>query len=466
MKPSSWHRYHKWFGIVVCMFLVMFVLSGIILNHREQFADCDISRRYLPSRYEYDKWNGGLMRGSMAIGDDSVLIYGANGIWLFDRPSGQVGDFNSGLPEAADSLNFRRIVKTRGGRLIAASTTGVYVLDKSKWNKRLSPVGKITDIEARGDSVVVLTRSNLYLDSGDGTFKRVELKASEDSTGMVSLFRTVWCLHSGELFGMGGRLFMDFIGLTLLFLCLSGIIVWLGKSSGLQRWSIKWHNKIGAVSIVFTLLMVVSGWCLRPPVMVPLALTKTSPVPGTSLDSDNPWEDRLRAIRYDEGFGDWIISTSDGFFSLPDFSSSPRKLVATPPVSVMGINVWQKDSDGTWLCGSFSGMYRWNRRAALSTDYFSGEEVGDVSGPPFGKNAISGYSSDFGEAPLLVDYYEGTALLPQSPALAQLPMSLWNLALEVHSGRIYIGAAATYVFIFFVGLAVSWCLFSGYKIRF
>ncbi len=33
----------------------------------------------------------------------------------------------------------------------------------------------------------------------------------------------------------------------------------------------------------------------------------------------------------------------------------------------------------------------------------------------------------------------------------QLPMSLWNVALEAHSGRIFIGSIATYIFIFVMG---------------
>lgn len=47
----------------------------------------------------------------------------------------------------------------------------------------------------------------------------------------------------------------------------------------------------------------------------------------------------------------------------------------------------------------------------------------------------------------------------------QLPMSLWNVALEVHSGRIFIGTIATYIFIFVMGILAFWCLWSGYKIR-
>ena len=464
MKTGKWFKHHKWFGIALSVFLMMFVLSGIILNHRAQFADFEISRKYLPSRYEYSKWNGGLMRGSLSVSSDSVLIYGANGVWLLDKSTGAIEDFNRGLPAVADSLNVRRIVKNAAGRTVAATTTGAYVLKNGKWTELLKAEDKISDVESRGDSVIILTRSHVYLDAGDGLFKKAELKEPSGGRGKVSLFRTVWCLHSGELFGLPGRIFIDLIGVTLLFLCLSGILVWIGRPRGIKRWNAVWHNRVGRYTIVVTLLIVITGWCLRPPIMVPLALTKTNPVPWTALDSDNAWHDKLRAIRYDSVFNDWIISTSDGFYATDDLAASPRLLTATPPVSVMGINAWEKDEDGKWLCGSFSGMYRWDRKNGVSMDYFSGEKVKEVQGPPFGKNAVAGYSSDIADKSVVVDYYEGTDVVEQPARLNCLPMSLWNVALEVHSGRMYMGAIATYVFIFFIGAAIFWCLLSGYKI--
>ena len=466
MKKALWRKHHKWFGIVISVFMLMFVLSGIILNHRELFAGCDVSRKYLPSRYKFERWNGGLMRGTTRLSADSILIYGSDGIWLYRESTGQVEDFNRGLPTAADSLNIRRIVTLPGGQAIAASTTGVYSWDGQNWVKALTADRKITDIEARGDTVVVLTRSGLYVNAGDGIYRKSQIKPSPECDGNVSLFRTVWSLHSGELFGMPGRIFVDIVAVVLLTLTFTGIYIWLGRPGRIKRVNTLWHNRVGAWSIAFTLLLVITGWCLRPPVMVPLALTKTSPVPGSTLDTDNPWDDRLRGIRFDADAGDWIISSADGFFSLESLTSTPHRLTGTPPVSVMGINAWQKAADGQWLCGSFSGLYRWDRKGCKSTDYFTGEKVSDTPGPPFGQHAVAGFSTDIDSEPIIVDYYRGTDLLPQPSSLDYLPMSLWNVALEVHSGRMFMGAVATYIFVFVIGLAAFWCLLSGFKSRF
>lgn len=198
--------------------------------------------------------------------------------------------------------------------------------------------------------------------------------------------------------------------------------------------------------------------------MIPLALTKIPAISGTVLDNDNPWHDKLRMIRYDKDCRDWLLSTSEGFYSLENLESTPVRIGQTPPVSVMGLNVFQKNDAGQWLCGSFSGMFVWDRLKNTVIDNFTHEPVADIAGPPFGKQAISGYISDFNDSAFVVEYYRGTDAITQPKKMNTLPMSLWNFALEVHSGRIYIGIAATYVFVFFAGICALWCLWSGWKI--
>lgn len=132
----------------------------------------------------------------------------------------------------------------------------------------------------------------------------------------------------------------------------------------------------------------------------------------------------------------------------------------------MGLNVWEKNADRNWLMGSFSGMFVWNRKSQVATDYFTGEITEEVADPPFGKFAVSGYTKHLTEAPAVVEYNQGTDAAIMPSYLSSLPISLWNLALEVHTGRIYtLLEPATLFYIFFAGIAAVWCLYSGYKIR-
>ena len=485
MKRVNWHRQHKWFGIVSCFFLLMFCLSGILLNHRDAVSHWEVDRRWLPARYAYTHWNGGLLRGTLPY-EGSVLVYGANGIWITDSACTQVASFNRGLPAPADFRQVRNVIQARSGELYAVTPSGVYSRPgkEADWISMPIPINeneKLSDIASRGDTLVVVGRSALYVSPAQGEpFRPLRLAAAAGDTGKVTLFRTLWLLHSGELFGTAGKWLVDAIALILILLCLTGLAYWLlpfyirrrrrkhpSATAGmcLLRALFSWHDKIGRYTIVLTLLIAFTGWCLRPPLMIPLALTRTKPLPGSTLDNPNPWHDKLRLLRYDDTFGDWLLSTSEGIHTLRSLHDVPKKVPHTPPVSVMGLNVWQKDSKGHWLCGSFSGLFAWDRQSGKSVDYFTHKPAPEKPGAPFGKKAIAGYSDDFRAAPFPVEYSEGTTAIPQPDSLSILPMSLWNVALEVHSGRIYIGTYATLLFVFIIGGACIWSLVTGYKIR-
>lgn len=73
MKKGTWRKQHKWLGIGLNFFMLMFCVSGILLNHRSLIKEVNVSRKYLPSRYEFQKWNGGLLRGTLDIGKDLMV---------------------------------------------------------------------------------------------------------------------------------------------------------------------------------------------------------------------------------------------------------------------------------------------------------------------------------------------------------------------------------------------------------
>ena len=109
MNKRKFIQHHKWFGLLISFFLLMFCVSGILLNHRQLISDINVSRTLLPSRYEYSQWNGGLMRGTLPV-DSHILIYGASGIFLTDSTAAHIADFNEGLPTGADYRQIRNVV--------------------------------------------------------------------------------------------------------------------------------------------------------------------------------------------------------------------------------------------------------------------------------------------------------------------------------------------------------------------
>lgn len=506
---------HKWTGLAACFFIVVFCVSGVLLNHRRAIAGLSVSRGLLPSVYRFQDWNNGLLRGTLVCdgrfdcgkhSPDSagrVLVYGAGGVFLVSGepfvaldslPAGlcsavRVTDFNDGLPCGADMRNIRSMARAASGTLYALSPFGLFMRgERGGWSQVALPNGgeRLSDMVVSGDSVIVVGRSCLYVSGPGGSgFRRVVLRAPAGHDGTVSLFRTVWMLHSGELFGLSGRLVMDLVAVVLVVLCITGVAYWLllgvlrrGKggaciSSALKKMR-RVHDYAGRKTLYLLLLVVVTGWSLRPPVMIGLLSCDVPAVPFTSLDSGNPWTDKLRMLRRDDVAGDWMLSTSEGFYSLKEFGSVPEPLREAPAVSVMGLNVLEREPGGNrWLAGSFSGMYLWDRSTGRITDRFTGDSVSPEPVPPFGKHAVSGYSADIcvrsatGEpVPTVVEYDNGTSVIGQPECLSTLPMSLWNVALEAHTGRIYTSSGVfALLFIFVMGILAAVCLWSGRRRR-
>lgn len=535
----TWKKYHRWLGLVLSVFMLVFCVSGIILNHREVFSGCEVSRKWLPASYHIKNFNNGVVKGTVVKKSaahslssencDSVLAYGCAGVFLTDSRLSTWQDFNAGLPESIDERNVRHVVKAKDGSLWCAALRDVYRYDENshRWKKVELPGNeeRIMDVALAKDSmtVVALTRSRVFtivpfvqygeivkIGKSSSETYRVESKiipAPKKYEPKTTLFKLVWHLHSGEFFGLPGKLVVDAIALVLIVLSITGILLFilpygirrakkLAAKARMKRlgkqfaWNMKWHNKIGYVTIVLTLWIAITGMCLRPPLMVPLVLSK---LPQAVGEDGNVWQDKLRAIRWDAVQGDWLVSTSDGFLRVDeDFSQAPKMLPddECPKLSPMGVTVWESDGKGGWIVGSFRGIYRWNPVNHSSNqilDYFTGKPSEETSMIPISDNLVCGYSEDFlGGKPLVFDFAKGVedakgqavALCNDEPKTSRneesmsdlicetAPMSLWNVALELHVGRCYspfLGPLSN-LFVFLSGLLITLVLLSGYII--
>lgn len=535
----TWKKYHRWLGLVLSVFMLVFCVSGIILNHREVFSGCEVSRKWLPASYYIKNFNNGVVKGTVmkksaahslsSENCDSVLAYGCAGVFLTDSRLSTWQDFNAGLPESIDERNVRHVVKAKDGSLWCAALRDVYRYDENshRWKKVELPGNeeRIMDVALAKDSmtVVALTRSRVFtivpfvqygeivkIGKSSSETYRVESKiipAPKKYEPKTTLFKLVWHLHSGEFFGLPGKLVVDAIALVLIVLSITGILLFilpygirrakkLAAKARMKRlgkqfaWNMKWHNKIGYVTIVLTLWIAITGMCLRPPLMVPLVLSK---LPQAVGEDGNVWQDKLRAIRWDAVQGDWLVSTSEGFLRVDeDFSQAPKMLPddECPKLSPMGVTVFESDGKGGWIVGSFRGIYRWNpvnHSLNQILDYFTGKPSEETSMIPISDNLVCGYSEDFlGGKPLVFDFAKGVedakgqavALCNDEPKTSRneesmsdlicetAPMSLWNVALELHVGRCYspfLGPLSD-LFVFLSGLLITLVLLSGYII--
>ncbi|MFC2102785.1 hypothetical protein ACFLS7_07300, partial [Bacteroidota bacterium] len=201
----------------------------------------------------------------------------------------------------------------------------------------------------------------------------------------------------------------------------------------------------------------------------------------TELDSPNPWFDRFRYLLYDAGNQRWLVATSEGIYQADEqFSNSLKPFPMQPPVSVMGINVFRQHDSTSYLVGSFSGLFQWEPETGRVWDYFTKMPYRMTSrtGPPFGALSVAGYiqlaagsrqlaenthhgttaprhhgnqdpviqsSSHPGSREVLFDFMAGAISLkggkwfPEMPeeVTEKSPISMWNTALEIHTGRIF-----------------------------
>lgn len=458
-------KYHKWPSLFIGVFLILFSFSGIILNHRQLFSPVNVSRSLMPPVYRYNNWNLAAVKGSIELENGRKLIYGNIGVWETDSTFNSFKDFNQGFNKGIDQRKVFTMLKTADNRLFAGTLFGLYQYNSGRmqWEKREIPEEnpRIVKLAESNGLVYIMTRDHLYTmtDNGKQEFKLLPLPIPEGSDGKAGLFITLWVLHSGELMGLAGKLIVDLVGLVVIFISLSGFYyTFLPKFAKrtsqklrlklqrINRTSIKWHTKIGVYGLLILIITVISGMFLRPPLLIPIANSRVAKIPGTMLDSENHWHDKLRDFLVDTMNNRIILSTNEGFFeSYPGDNYNCKPLIVQPPVSVMGITVFEPLADGAWMVGSFSGLFRWYADKEIIIDLITGEMISQVTqGNPFGATAVSGVISHKTGPVAIIDYDGGWipikqwATVPEMPAeIRKSPISLWNVGLEVHTGRIF-----------------------------
>lgn len=467
-KKSIWKKLHRWPGLIISFILLYYGITGIFMNHRELFSGTDLKRDILPEEYSYNNWNNASLKGNLIINNDSILIWGTIGVWSTDSSFTTFLPLNAGFPKGTDNRRIADLHRTADGDMYAATLFGLYGWDNAtnSWKKIAGDKNdkRFTGIESRGDTLYALSRSMLYTGISEGVstlFTASELEAPEGYISRTGLFETIWQFHSGEIFGLPGKLFVDLLGLVTIFLSVTGIIYFffpgLIKSrmkrnrkaerlASVSIWSLKWHNKAGEWFFVFLILLYFSGIFLRPPLLIAIAEAKVKPVKFSHLDQPNPWYDKLRDLVYDHERNLFMLSTLDGMYIMKDPSSRPEACVIQPPVSVMGINVFEPLGDGSYLIGSFSGIFLWHPDQPQIYDYARRTLwQGEPAGRPVGEFKVSGMITDIQGRRYMADYDLGLIPLRHDSILPGMPdnileasgISLWSVALEIHTGRIF-----------------------------
>ena len=489
---ATFRKLHKWPGIIITIFAIHFAFSGIIMNHRTFFSGVDVSRKWMPRSYEYQNWNQAAVRGGLNVGEDSLLFFGNIGVWI--KTNHGYIDYNQGFPKGMDNRKINQLIKYKE-KLIAATQFGLFqrsITDK-EWRSIPTPAyeQRLVDLFIRKDTLMILSRNYMMKSPDLKHFETIILPAPQGYTRSAGLFNTLWELHSGELFGTIGKLMVDLLGFVTILLSVTGLLHFFlpklmrrkkrisGTSGNLPsafRLNLKWHNIVGYIFVLFLVINTTAGIFLRPPLLIPIINTRVGIIPGTHLDNNNTWNDKIRRGTWNEKLGYYIFSTSDGFFAGDENLMKPMiRFESQPPVSLMGCNVLEPVDPTTYLIGSFSGMYLWNAMNGEVTDFFTGQGYEAPTGMsrPVSDHMVAGYINDPTIGQWIFDYNQGIQNINNGSGWAmpaevkvKSPISLWNLCLEIHTGRIleqFIGPFYL-LYIPLAGICVLMVLISGFFI--
>jgi len=468
MGIKLFKKLHKWPAIVIAFFAIVFAFSGIIMNHRQLFSFVDVSRKWVPSNYTYNNWNLAAVRGSVVTDSSTNLMFGNIGIWKTGDDYKTFEDFNQGFPAGIDNRKIYAVVQLQN-TLFAGTQMGLYKREPNKiWVKiDLKVEDRIADLSLKGDTLLVLTRQFLMKSVNGNDFQIVQLPAPVGYIHKTGLFETFWQLHSGELLGLPGKLIVDLLGLVTILLSVTGLIHFFFPKIisrrkkkakvvislvSLKKKNLRWHNVVGYIFAMFLIINTFSGMHLRPPLLIAIANKQVGIIPGTHLDNPNPWFDKLRRVIWDETSKKYIFSTSDGFyFAEESLTKTLQPAFPQPPVSVMGCNVLKPVEEKIYLVGSFSGMFLWNIETGAVADFFTQQPYVTPEGTqsPIGTNMAAGlvegkesaFWFDYNLGAQRVAFQKGMPYLkfsemPEEIRKASL-ISLWNVALELHTGRIF-----------------------------
>lgn len=490
-------KYHKWLSIILSFFIVLFALSGIILNHRELFSPIDVNRNYLPKYYQIKNWNNASVKSVLKISDNNYLIYGNIGIWKTDSNFSTFEDYNNGLPTGIDNRKISSMFYSSDKHIYAATLFGFFVWEKElkEFKRVILPTHeqRVVDIIEKDSKLFLLTRSLLVIANLEmSDFEIIQLPPPQNYDNKIGLFKTLWVIHSGEIYGTIGKIIVDFVGLIFIFLTITGLIIFINRKriikraknkstfNGLKRinlWNLRWHNKIGWTTVILLIITTFTGIFLRPPLLISIANTRVGKIPRTELATPNPWFDQLRRIIYDNEKDRFIISTLYGFYYSDDnFQTELIKYKLQPPASVMGVNVLRKTSYNTYLVGSFEGLFEWRPEQGTIYDHIKNEKwhKPKTVGPPIGEYLVTAYFDDNKGKEIVFDYNKGAININGDRDFAALPktiksayrMSLWNLGLEIHTGRFYefIFGKFYILIIPIAGLSILFILISGFVV--
>ena len=237
-----YRKLHRSIGIGSFIFLLIFVMTGLAIQHTEWF---DLDGRYIPSSLSSYLYGATIQ---------NTVDYKTDNRWV-----SQAGSFLyiDGLPVSHIELNNLQGVVEDGTYIWIVGDNQLWLLtQRDEIVDRLSVLSGLPTVMRRigynqaGTIVIGGSRNNWLVDeylqdwqvySGSQITWSAPVNSAKVPTDLketiivhannhlVSWERTLLDFHSGRLFGTVGVVIADFVALLLLFLSATGVFLWLKR---------------------------------------------------------------------------------------------------------------------------------------------------------------------------------------------------------------------------------------------
>ncbi len=455
---------HKVLGLFIILFLIWSSVSGIILNHKELFASFTIPTSMVPDQYNHDNWNRGSMIDFLFLKDNpkTGFVGGKKGVFKTIDGGKSFKPFMKDYPK---SLLFKKtndlLLIENSQLLFAGNNRGLYFcnINDGEWKKLLlgkNNITKVMKIIYSNNKLIIITDSNVFTTRINNTtnFEFTNLHINRSDNKKINLIDYFRHIHSGNVWGLFGRLLFDILGLLIIFFSISAFYIWYfpkkknktskGKKS--YGFFLKYHKLLGVFTAFFILIIAITAFFMRPPFVAIIANTKISSSFYPAFESPKPWTEKLHNAVYIEQSNKLIIETTEGFYEGHLKKEAIYKKIDIPlNVFVMGATVFEK-LNNDFLIGSFNGLYK-IKENGKTINYINKKEPQFVSSIIPGKFMITGYFKTPENEEFITTHRKGVLYLNGKSAKDRFPMpieisknnsmSLWNYMFELHNGRIF-----------------------------
>ena len=465
-RTSRW--LHRWIGLGLVVYLGWMGASGVLLNHPGLTRDLSVPEWIVPAGYRISNWNRGTLRSLAPVpGTSGTLIAaGRQGVWISDDEGRSFTSFHQGLGSLF-ARNARQVVAlaVAGGPLFLVTTqSGLYARGDGDDRWRKVPLGverpaiKVVQVE---DRLLAFTDSGVFVSPTPPRpleFIPAALEREQVSRE-IPLADALFDLHSGEAWGLPGRLLYDMVGVVLVVLSVSALLTWLyskvpkrlrrarPRVRAVVRFVVRYHLKLGIWSAPILLVIGLSGMFMRPPLLVLVADAAVPRGIYPGMIPANPWHHKIQNATYDATRGRLLVQANDGIWEgSPDLTGVFRRVTLPVPVFAMGATVFEPGPDGSLEVGSFSGLFRIHADGT-TVDLLNGGPAESRSQMRPGKHLVTGFLRLPGGESLISTHRQGLLDVGGSRSQGRLPMPavevssagmpLWNFLFELHNGRIF-----------------------------